>query len=560
MGKKKKKGFSQQDSIFEEKRRQRAEEKEIKEESPFKNIVLKEKKETPSKSKGAKAPAQKKPSEIVQGYNPNANFADILASWETTGNPYALPDRKRAEEIKKSQTSFAEIFAAWEGKSAPKKTHSGEVKRVSEPYKPKKSFEDILSQYEGKGSQHKEEEKIQKPVSQTPYKRQSEKYEGSISFGEILWGYEEKKNFVKPDRKPVEKTTFFKEMEEDDERPESVAWSVFGDNKRIERKEVKIDAEEEKSKYERVSPKYEPKKDFAEILNEYSKSEKAPEIVVVPDKKEEEKVEKPTFFKKMEEDDEKAENVAWSIFGDNKEIERKEVEPEKEEKVPYERKSPKYEPKKDFAEILNEYAKSEKSPEPVTLPKKEETADKASFFKKMDESDERPSNVAWSIFGNNKPIERKAEEKKETEPDATNTPRHKEKAIESKLFKSSVFAIEHKSFEELFKEKGELEKKKKKRTITELRGMLPEVFIDLHGMKQDEAERELANFLDEAIKEGFEKVSIIHGKGLHSEDGHGVMKALALRVLESKECVRELYAPKEMYGGDGVLWVILKTQ
>ena len=90
--------------------------------------------------------------------------------------------------------------------------------------------------------------------------------------------------------------------------------------------------------------------------------------------------------------------------------------------------------------------------------------------------------------------------------------------------------------------------------------MLPEVFIDLHGMKQDEAERELSNFLDEAIKEGFEKVSIIHGKGLHSEDGHGVMKALALRVLESKECVRELYAPKEMYGGDGVLWVILKTQ
>ncbi|MCR5732895.1 MAG: Smr/MutS family protein [Sphaerochaetaceae bacterium] len=577
---KKKRGFSQQDSIIEEKRRKRAEEKEIIDNSPFKNIVLKEKSDTLSKNKGKINPAlpkhksSKKPHEIVQGYNPNASFADILASWETTGSPYALPDRKRAEEIKQSQTSFAEIFAAWEGKSAPMKKSEKPLKRVSEPYKPKKSFEDILNSYEGKKSvQSDSSEKVKKPKDKTPYKRSSEKYEGSVSFGEILSSYENKNSFVPSDGKQkiekVEKATFFKEKEEDDERPSNVAWSVFGDNEKIERESEAQKAEnKEKKSYKRVSPKYEPKRDFSDILKEFSENEKAPEVVTKVEKKEE-KIEKPSFFKEMEEDDERPSTVAWSVFGDNKPIERKseEVEAEKVEveDTEYKRVSQKYEPKKDFGEILKEYAKEEKAPEIVTpAAQEEEKIEKASFFKEMDEGDERPSTVAWSIFGDNKPIERKveAEEPKEEVPEQEKVEvvRRKEPVKSSRLFRSSVSSLESKSFEELFKEKGELEKKERRRTITELRAMLPEVFLDLHGLKQDEAEVELVNFIDEAIREGFEKISIIHGKGLHSEDGQGVLKALTLRVLESKNCVRELYAPKEQYGGEGVLWVILKKE
>ena len=110
--------------------------------SPFASITLREKKE--EKPKAVKTQQKpKKPSEIVQGYDPGASFADILYNYEHTGNPYAMPRKSRSEEIKNSKTSFADIFSKWEKKtSAPEK--KGEYRRASEVYKPKRSFADIL--------------------------------------------------------------------------------------------------------------------------------------------------------------------------------------------------------------------------------------------------------------------------------------------------------------------------------------------------------------------------------------------------------------------------------
>ncbi len=588
---KNRRGTSSQDAAIEEKRRKRAEEKALIEDSPFRNVVLKEKTDKVSRNKGKVAPqrpkhqASRKPSEIVQGYNPNADFADILASWETTGSPYALPDRKRAEEIKKSQTSFADIFAAWEGRSNPKKPAS-EIKRASEPYRPQKSFADILDQYEGKPRASEpsvsENKKPAKKVSSTPYERKSSEYKGTKDFGEILDSYEGKSSstFIPSDGKKVvdkvEKASFFKKMDEDDERPGNVAWSVFGDNHPIERveetKEKPVETPVE-NKYERVSKRYEPKKDFGEILSEYGR-EKSTSHPVEPEKPVkkavQKEVEKPTFFKKMDEDDERPDTVTWSVFGDNHPIERKAPEPVVEEKrepveVIPERRST-YEPKRDFGKILSSYEKERAESAPVKKEAEvvlEEKKDVGPLFRKMDEDDERPRSVAWSIFGDNHPIERKPVEevKVESEPvKEVERPKVHAPVRRSSLFRESVGSLEQKSFEELFREKGELEKSARKKTITELRTMLPEVFIDLHGMKQDEAERELGRFLDEAVSEKLEKVSIIHGKGLHSEDGQGVLKALALRILDEKGIAREVYSPKEQYGGEGVLWVILKSE
>ncbi len=586
---KKNRGFSAQDRVIEEKRRRREEEKELIENSPFKNVVLKEKSDKVERNRSKVSPSRpknqpsKKPSEIVQGYNPNADFADILASWETTGSPYALPDRKRAEEIKKSQTSFAEIFAAWEGKSAPEKKKT-EVKRASAPYTPKKSFESILDEYEGKPKASPslpKETKREKSTSNTPYERRSGVYRASLDFGDILDSYEGKKRetFVPSDGKhkspKVEKASFFREMEEDDERPENVAWSVFGDNHPIERSEPVEEKKEEKapeSSYERVSQRYEPSKDFGEILTQYSKKKAAPQVEKsAPERKiKPDEPKQPTFFKKMEEDDERPENVAWSVFGDNRPIERREPEPVVEEKgeepqKPVEEKRSTYEPTKDFGAILSSYEKErgrESSAKREPVVELEEKSSTNPLFRKMEEDDERPENVAWSIFGDNRPIERKPVEETKVEPESpkeVERPRFRAQVKRSTLFHESVGSMETKSFEELFREKGELEKSARKKTITELRAMLPEVFIDLHGMTQEEAEKELSRFLDEAIGEKLEKVSIIHGKGLHSEDGQGVLKALTLRVLDEKACAREVYSPKEQYGGDGVLWVILKT-
>ena len=121
------------------------EKKEEKPKAVKTQITLKEKKEEKAKTvKTQQKP--KKPSEIVQGYDPGASFADILYNYEHTGNPYALPKKSRNEEIKNSRTFFADIFSKWEKKtSAPEK--KGEYRRASEVYKPKRSFADILSSY-----------------------------------------------------------------------------------------------------------------------------------------------------------------------------------------------------------------------------------------------------------------------------------------------------------------------------------------------------------------------------------------------------------------------------
>ena len=94
--------------------------------SPFAGIRLVEKKEPEKKAKTAAVPVKpRKPSEIVQGYDPSASFADILYNWEHTGNPYALPSKKRQQEISEKKTSFADILAQWEGKGAKKEEKPG---------------------------------------------------------------------------------------------------------------------------------------------------------------------------------------------------------------------------------------------------------------------------------------------------------------------------------------------------------------------------------------------------------------------------------------------------
>ena len=599
--------------------------------SPFKNIVLKEKKEEEPKVK--KTPP-KKPSQIVQGYDPNASFKDILYNWEHTGNPYALPSKGKKEEIKAKETSFADIFAQWEKKTDKKSiSKKQEIKRVSPSYKPTKDFGSLLDQFEGKPVKKQDDtpvvkekvldapkptffkqmeedderpstvawsvfgdnKKIEraekkeevKEEAEKSFKRVSKEYKPTKSFGDLLDSFEgkvkpkkvEEKKEVKVEKKKEiipEKPTFFKEKEEDDERPSSVAWSVFGDNKPIEREEkVKEEVKEEtpiKEEIKRVSPSYKPTKNFGELLNSFESSVKIQSVKKEIVEKEEAIPEKKTFFKEKEDDDERPSSVAWSVFGDNKplvreeklDVEVKEDEPLKEE---IKRVSPSYKPTKDFGELLNSFESSVKieSVKKEAVEKEEAIPEKTTFFKEKEEDDERPSTVAWSIFGDNKPIIR--EEKKELvtediveKPDTEQIVIKKAPIKKSKLFNESVNKIPQKSFEDILKEKGELRKKPREKTMNELRVMLPLATLDLHGMTYVEAESEINHFLDEALSSKIQKIAIIHGKGLHSEDGVGVLKDLVYKILNERKIAREIIVPKIQYGGTGAVWVILKKE
>ena len=424
--------------------------------SPFASIVLKEKKEKPAEKAVLKP---RKSSEIIQGYNPSANFADILYNWEHTGNPYAMPEKKRIKDIEEKKTSFADILAQWEGKDSKKAEKEG-YRRASAPYKPSQSFAAILSAFEG--GEEKTEERKEKTAS-GPRKKEEQ---------------------------PAPQTTFFKEMEDDDEIPDNVSWSVFTGSRDVKR----------------------PEEPAAEAKNEVS----AP--------------------------------------------------------MPAKRKAPSYKASRDFASILDEYeTRVEKKPahaEPVNKKEKASPAqDRISvLFRQREEDDEIPDNVSWSVFTGARDIVRDEHAdlkvSKKEQPSQPASPHRKHyKPVRSQIFIREVEkAGSEESFEELLKQKGDTAAPHKEKTINELRMMLPQATLDLHGMTQEEAEGALTGFIRDAVESKLEKIAVIHGKGLHSEDGVGILKDVTMQVLEKSGCCREAGFAKPGFGGSGVTWVILKKE
>ena len=343
--------------------------------SPFASIVLKEKKEEAPRRQPAVKP--KKPGEIVQGYDPGASFKDILYNWEHTGNPYALPGKggKAKPSSAPSSTSFADIFAKWEGREQ-KKAEKGTYRRASEPYRPKRSFEEILSSYEGAGKADIQPRKVEKgrpaPVQGT--------------------------------------TSLFREREDDDEIPDDVSWSVFSGARPLKRDGKVADTEPDApARQEPVRRKstYKATRDFSEILKEY---EEGPSIVrhdessaSASEKKDavvQEKVEQPTFFRQMEEDDEIPSGVSWSIFSGARDVARPEPAPTPADDKPADekreepRRSPAYKATKDFSQLLAQYesglkpAKADEVQETVVEEPAGPVHSEGRLFRAMDEDDE----------------------------------------------------------------------------------------------------------------------------------------------------------------------------
>jgi DNA-nicking Smr family endonuclease len=85
--------------------------------------------------------------------------------------------------------------------------------------------------------------------------------------------------------------------------------------------------------------------------------------------------------------------------------------------------------------------------------------------------------------------------------------------------------------------------------------------LDLHGMTQREARDAVVAFVRKAHKEGLDVLSIVHGKGHHSEGGQGVLRDAVIEALtETPAALRVscfITAP-EALGGSGALLVELK--
>ena len=95
------------------------------------------------------------------------------------------------------------------------------------------------------------------------------------------------------------------------------------------------------------------------------------------------------------------------------------------------------------------------------------------------------------------------------------------------------------------------------------RGLHPiEGRLDLHGMTQAEAHRELADFVWASHQAGRRCVLVITGRGF-GPDGPGVLKRAVPRWLEEAGLRRRILATaaaQPRHGGEGALYLLLRRQ
>ncbi len=92
------------------------------------------------------------------------------------------------------------------------------------------------------------------------------------------------------------------------------------------------------------------------------------------------------------------------------------------------------------------------------------------------------------------------------------------------------------------------------------KGVTPEATVDLHGLTGAEADRAVVKLLRAHHKKGVSRVCVVHGKGLHSEGGIGVLGDRVLAALTEGGAAPVVLAfataPHEL-GGSGALLVQL---
>ena len=96
--------------------------------------------------------------------------------------------------------------------------------------------------------------------------------------------------------------------------------------------------------------------------------------------------------------------------------------------------------------------------------------------------------------------------------------------------------------------------------------------LDLHGLTLDEANKKVENFLNDCLNQGVSKVTIITGKGLHSQNDKdpyiskkfGILKHSVPEFLKSKpnlmNKITNITNADLEDGGGGALYVFLKKK
>ena len=84
--------------------------------------------------------------------------------------------------------------------------------------------------------------------------------------------------------------------------------------------------------------------------------------------------------------------------------------------------------------------------------------------------------------------------------------------------------------------------------------------LDLHGNNSDAARKLLQEFLHEAMQRGMRCVLVIHGKGMNSRGGEGVLRKLTRHWLTQLPQVLGYCDAAPKQGGSGAVLVLVKVK
>jgi len=82
--------------------------------------------------------------------------------------------------------------------------------------------------------------------------------------------------------------------------------------------------------------------------------------------------------------------------------------------------------------------------------------------------------------------------------------------------------------------------------------------LDLHGYRRDDARKTLLEFLDNAQRQSFKLVRIVHGKGHHSDTSQPVLKAMLNKWLQNIPEILAFVSAMPKDGGTGAVYVLLR--
>jgi len=100
-----------------------------------------------------------------------------------------------------------------------------------------------------------------------------------------------------------------------------------------------------------------------------------------------------------------------------------------------------------------------------------------------------------------------------------------------------------------------------KRTMRKLSrgGFSVQAEIDLHGMTVAEAKPRLAEFVDGCVRDGKLCIRVVHGKGLGSGERGPVLKQKVNRWLRRWDSVLAFVSTRQVDGGTGAIYVLLRA-